>query len=254
MGKRLVARTLGILFAIALVLAVTGCGQGEDTDSTTGSSAASPSTSAGSPSTSAASPSTSAGSTSSSAVLTTASTGATYALTVGTTEGPYYITNTPQLVDGNLNTTGLPGDPITIVGHVYGGTDTSRPIAGAKIEIWQADSDGAYHPASNGDMSQYSAADIALRGYVLTDAAGRYQFTTVYPGYYPGRTRHLHIRSSADGFGGVTTQIIVPAMPGDGTTPNTDMIAQALPPANFVTFSDQNGIQTGTFDFFMGPD
>ena len=232
-----------MLFTVAWALAVAGCGEGENTDSTTGTTAASPSTSAVVPAAS-----------TTSAALTTTSTAVTYALTVGTTEGPYYITNTPQLTDGNLNTTGLPGDPITIAGHVYAGIDSSRPVAGAKIEIWQADSDGAYHPASNGDMSQYSAADIALRGYVLTDATGRYQFTTVYPGYYPGRTRHLHIRASADGFGGVTTQIIVPAMPGDGTTPDTDMIAQALPPPNFVTFSDQNGIHSGTFDFFLGPD
>jgi protocatechuate 3,4-dioxygenase beta subunit len=250
MGKRIALSSLVLLIAVGWVLTVTGCGQQRESALTTGAGVASSSTNVAAP----ASSTTMAGSTSTSTVATlTTISGATYALTVGTTEGPYYITNTPQLVDGNLNKTGLPGEPITIVGHVYGGTDTSRSIAGAKIEIWQTDRDGVYHPESNGDMSQYSAAEIALRGYVLTDDTGRYQFTTVYPGYYPGRTRHIHIRASADGFGGITTQIIVPAMPGDGTTPDErDRSGSAT--GQFVTFSDKDGVKAGTFNFFMGPD
>lgn len=175
-------------------------------------------------------------------------------LTVGTTEGPYYITNTPELTDLNLNFTGLPGDPIKVIGHVYSGTDTSKPLAGANIEIWQADADGVYHPEANGDMSKYRLSDIALRGYVVAGADGDYAFTTIYPGYYQGRTRHIHVRASAEGYGGVTTQIIVPAKADDGTTQENDMIAGSLPQANFVTFSDQNGTQTATFDFYLAPD
>jgi protocatechuate 3,4-dioxygenase beta subunit len=173
---------------------------------------------------------------------------------VGTIEGPYYITNTPKLTNGELNYTGLPGDPVKIVGHVYSGVYKTTPLAGAKIEIWQADSDGVYHLEANGDMSKYSLSDIALRGYVLADANGAYEFTTIYPGHYQGRTRHIHVRASADGYGGVTTQIIVPAKAGDSTTPENDMIARTLPQANFVTFSDQNGVQTATFDFHLAPD
>ncbi len=175
-------------------------------------------------------------------------------LTVATTEGPYYLTNTPQLANGNLNSTGLPGDPIKIVGHIYSGTDTSKPIVGAKIEIWQADSDGVYYPAASGDMSRYSASEIALRGFVLADSSGFYEFTTVYPGYYRGRSRHIHVRASAVGHGAVTTQIFMPPKAGDGTTPQNDMIASSLPSANLVTFSDQNGIQSATFDFYLAAD
>ena len=175
-------------------------------------------------------------------------------LTVRTSAGPYYITNTPPLVGADLNSTGLPGDPVEIVGHVYSGTDTSRPIAGAKIEIWQADRDGVYHPPASGDVSQYNATEIALRGYVLTDGNGAYEFTTIYPGHYWGRTRHIHVRASAAGHGEVTTQIIMPPKAGDGTTPQNDMIASSLPPANLVTFSDQNGIQSAAFDFYLAAD
>jgi len=175
-------------------------------------------------------------------------------LTVGTTEGPYYITNTAQLSGGDLNATGLPGEPIKITGFVYEGTDALSPIANAKVEIWHADSDGNYRPNSNGDASQYDAGELALRGYVLTDPSGRYEFTSIYPGYYPGRTRHIHVRVSADGFGGVATQIIVPPKTGDGVTPETDGIAQSLPEANFVTFADEAGVGVGSFDFHIARD
>ncbi len=103
-------------------------------------------------------------------------------------------------------------------------------------------------------MSQYDTSEIALRGYVLADGNGAYEFTTIYPGYYPGRARHIHIRASAAGYGGITTQIIVPPKAGDGTTPQNDMIASSLPPANLVTFSDQNGVQSGAFDFYLAAD
>lgn len=187
-----------------------------------------------------------------SAAQTTSATAA--GLTVGTTEGPYYITGTAELKDGNLNPGNLPGEAIKVSGHVYSGTGTSTPIPGAKIEIWHADSAGVYHPNANGPASQYSPDQLALRGYVLTDKNGYYQFTSIYPGYYQGRTRHIHVRASANGFGGVTTQIIVPPKAGDGTTPETDSIAQSLPKSYWVTFTPKNGVQETTFDFHLPAD
>jgi protocatechuate 3,4-dioxygenase beta subunit len=176
------------------------------------------------------------------------------ALTVGVTEGPYYITGTSELTNGELNYTGLPGDPIMISGYVYGGVGNSKPLAGAKIEIWQADNNGSYHPNTNGDASQFSAGELALRGYVLTDAKGYYQFTSIYPGIYPGRCRHIHVRVSASSYGGVVTQLIVPAKPGDSVTPEQDQIARSLPAVNHLTFETVDGVQTGSFDFHLGGD
>jgi len=175
-------------------------------------------------------------------------------LTVGTTEGPYYVTDTAELKDGNLNYTDLPGEPIMISGFVYDGPGTSTPVSGAKIEIWHADTSGNYRPNSNGSATQYSASELGLRGYVLTDANGRYEFTSIYPGYYPGRTRHIHVRATAEGIGGVITQIIVPPKSGDGTTPETDGIAQSLPQDNFVTFTDDGGVGVTSFDFHIAGD
>ena len=140
-------------------------------------------------------------------------------LTVGATEGPYYISNTAELRDGNLNAADLPGQPIKVSGHVYEGTGTSRPLPGAKIEIWQADNAGSYHPNSSGDANQIKPDRLALRGYVRTDATGHYEFGSVYPGQYGGRARHIHIRVSAAGHDALITQLVVPAKAGDQAAP-----------------------------------
>jgi len=175
-------------------------------------------------------------------------------LTVGVTEGPYYITSTAELTDGNLNYAGLPGDPVKVSGYVYGGVGNSTPLAGAKIEIWHADSSGSYHPNTNGDAGDFDPSELALRGYVLTDSSGYYEFTSIYPGIYPGRCRHFHVRASATGYGGIVSQLIVPALPGDSQTPETDQIAQSLPDVNDLQFTMNNRVLEATFDFHLGGD
>ncbi|HSK47308.1 MAG TPA: hypothetical protein VLA05_04785 [Coriobacteriia bacterium] len=175
-------------------------------------------------------------------------------LTVGTTAGPYFVSGSPELEDGNLNYSGLEGEPIRIVGHVYGGEGNSKPLAGAKVDMWHADAAGSYHPNSSGDAIDYGANVIALRGFVLTDENGAYAIDTIYPGYYEGRTRHIHVTTTAEDYGSITTQIIVPARSGDGATPENDSIARMLPDENHVTFENQDGVETATFDFHLGGD
>lgn len=68
------------------------------------------------------------------------------------------------------------------------------PIAGALVEVWHADAAGNY---SAFDIAQGNSANEAgqtfLRGFQASDAAGFVEFLTVYPGWYPGRTPHIHI-------------------------------------------------------------
>lgn len=165
-------------------------------------------------------------------------------VTSSTTEGPYYVTGTAQLVNGQLNYTGLSGDIIKISGYVYAGTDNTKPLANAKVDIWQADAGGNYHPASNGSVTKYNIDQIALRGYVLTDEKGYYEFNTIYPGEYEGRARHIHVRTMADGYTAVTSQLIMSKM-GDATPAEEDSIASSLPACHKLTFT--NG--SATFDF-----
>jgi protocatechuate 3,4-dioxygenase beta subunit len=170
-------------------------------------------------------------------------------LTAEVTEGPYYVSGTSAVVDGNLNTTSLPGTPITISGHVYEGLDNSKPMANAKIEIWHTDASGAYHPANNGPVTGYSAEEIALRGFITTDAQGAYQFNTIYPGEYTGRTRHIHIKISVAGKTTLTTQLIIPSLSGDQLSFDEDTISKGLPTCHLLKFDTSTKPETARFDF-----
>lgn len=170
-------------------------------------------------------------------------------LTVEAVEGPYHVTGMTELKDGNLNFTNLAGVPIEIAGHVYDGLDTTKPLAGAAVEIWHADSDGSYHPNGNGPASNYKPEEIALRGIVLTDAEGRYRFATIYPGEYSGRTRHIHFKIRGGNKPEFTTQLIVPAKPGDTLTFDDDDIAEGLPNCQLLALDETSSPAKATFDF-----
>jgi protocatechuate 3,4-dioxygenase beta subunit len=169
-------------------------------------------------------------------------------LSVAVTEGPYFVSSTAALANGNVNFTNLAGTPIQISGHVYQGLDAAHPIANAKIEIWHTDASGSYHPNGNGPVTNYKPEEIAMRGFVTTDANGAYSFTTIYPGEYTGRTRQIHFKiNSADKV--LTTQLIIPSLNGDKLTFDEDTIAQGLPNCALLKFDTTKKPETAIFDF-----
>jgi protocatechuate 3,4-dioxygenase beta subunit len=58
----------------------------------------------------------------------------------------------------------------------------------------------------------YDNAGYRLRGHVSTDAAGRFTFTTMVPGEYPGRTEHIHVKVTPPGGATLTTQVYFPGV------------------------------------------
>ena len=175
----------------------------------------------------------------------------TCGITAEVTEGPYYISGTAGLANGNLNYTVLPGDRLQVSGFVYEGVGTSRPVANAKIEIWHADNEGNYHPNGNGDASSYKTSALALRGFVLTGSDGSYAFNTIYPGEYSGRTRHIHFKINAIGFPGLTTQLIMPAKPGDRLSFDDDTVSKGLPDCQLLKVDSSTAPATASFDFHL---
>ena len=110
------------------------------------------------------------------------------------TEGPYYSTNTPvrsNIVSGQVGTkTTL---AITVI-------DTScKPVKGVRVDIWHANSAGKYS-AVEGNTQNF------LRGTQTTNTKGQATFTTIYPGWYPGRTMHLHFKVWKNGEQVLTSQ------------------------------------------------
>ena len=73
------------------------------------------------------------------------------------------------------------------------------PLTGAYVDIWHCDAKGIYsdEPSYNpggGTGTVVTSGQKFLRGYQITDENGQVQFTTIYPGWYSGRTIHIHVR------------------------------------------------------------
>ena len=112
------------------------------------------------------------------------------------TEGPFFV-------DERLNRSDIRSDPAD--GRVRPGTPLAltllvlrltggdcQPLPGAQVDIWHCDALGVYSDVR--DFVVNSVGQKFLRGYQVTDTRGAVQFITVYPGWYPGRTVHIHFK------------------------------------------------------------
>jgi hydroxyquinol 1,2-dioxygenase len=144
--------------------------------------------------------------------------------TESTVFGPFHREGAPEMPPGgNIAPLDTRGTPAVIAGRVL--DVNGRPIAGALLDVWQADSSGRYD-------SQYADGDeLHMRGRFHTDGDGRYLVRTVRPVHYaipgdgpvgrmlratnrhPWRPAHVHFVVSADGYEPVTTHIFDAADP-----------------------------------------
>jgi protocatechuate 3,4-dioxygenase beta subunit len=146
------------------------------------------------------------------------------------TEGPYFKTASPRR--SSLREPGMPGTKLVVSGRVVS-TDCT-PIVRALIDVWQADARG-----------EYDNAGFTLRGHQFTDGSGRYQFETIVPGVYPGRTRHIHVKVQAPGQPVLTTQLY---FPGEAQNRRDGLFDETL----LVSIADSDGGKAATFDFVLG--
>ena len=110
------------------------------------------------------------------------------------TEGPYFKASSPERT--NLRG-GAGGTKLVLTGTVV--TTDCKPVGRALVDFWQTDGAGAYDNSGFG-----------FRGHQFTDAQGRYSLETVFPGVYPGRTRHIHVKVQPAGGRVLTTQLYFP--------------------------------------------
>jgi protocatechuate 3,4-dioxygenase beta subunit len=104
-------------------------------------------------------------------------------LTPEQTEGPYYIDD--HLIRSDI-TDGRDGLPLDL-GLTVQDASSCEPIERATVEVWHCDADGRYSGV-NGVGGNF------LRGGQRTDANGLARFKRIYPGWYLGRTTHIHVK------------------------------------------------------------
>jgi protocatechuate 3,4-dioxygenase beta subunit len=104
------------------------------------------------------------------------------------TEGPFYLDL--NLVRRNIRG-GRKGTPLTLRFTVVN-AKTCKPIRNATVDIWHADAAGVYSGVS-GNKGTF------LRGIQRTDDKGRVRFESLFPGWYQGRTPHIHMKVFVSG-------------------------------------------------------
>jgi protocatechuate 3,4-dioxygenase beta subunit len=116
------------------------------------------------------------------------------------TEGPYFVDellNRSDIRSDPSDGTVKPGAPLRLAFNVSRiKADGCTPLEGALVDVWHCDALGVYSDVR--DPGFDTVGQKFLRGYQVTDAKGVAAFTTIYPGWYPGRTVHIHfkVRSS----------------------------------------------------------
>jgi hydroxyquinol 1,2-dioxygenase len=129
--------------------------------------------------------------------------------TQATVVGPFFVEASPRFNNGDDIARGAPGEPCFMHGRVLS-TD-GIPIAGARIDVWQADEHGFY------DVQYERLAEPRCRGHTYTESDGRWCFWSVRPQAYPipadgpvgdllaaanrspMRPAHVHFKVSAEG-------------------------------------------------------
>lgn len=142
--------------------------------------------------------------------------------TEATVLGPFFVDGAPLVELGGDISFGASGEPCWVEGTVT--STNGRPLAGARLEVWQADDEGFYDVQREGSR-------LSARAHLLTDDEGRYRFwaltPTPYPiphdgpvgrllaasGRSPLRASHLHFMASSPGHRDLITHIFVQGDP-----------------------------------------
>jgi protocatechuate 3,4-dioxygenase beta subunit len=113
------------------------------------------------------------------------------------TQGPFFVDEKLNRSNIRIDPSDgaiLPGVPLRLVLYVNQVVNNScTPLAGATVDVWHCDALGSYSDVrDNAGGSSDTRGKEYLRGYQVTDAQGKVEFQTIYPGWYEGRTVHLH--------------------------------------------------------------
>ena len=123
-------------------------------------------------------------------------------LTPEAAQGPFYFDR--KLVRTDI-TEGKPGAPLALTLQVVE-AEHCASLKTARVDVWHSDGLGVYSGYAR-QATGSTAGETFLRGTQFTDAEGAVHFTTIYPGWYPGRTPHIHFKVILDDKDLVTGQL-----------------------------------------------
>ncbi|MRG94363.1 protocatechuate 3,4-dioxygenase, partial [Polyangium spumosum] len=134
--------------------------------------------------------------------------GAACALVCGMTLGPCYA---ETIVRKDISE-GTPGLPMRLALRVV--DESCKPIDGAEVDVWHTSATGLYSGNDSVAMCTLNDAEALakrwFRGVQTTDANGRVDFDSCFPGWYSGRTIHIHFTVRVGGMEYVTSQLFFP--------------------------------------------
>lgn len=138
------------------------------------------------------------------------------------TEGPYYLDE--DLVRAEI-AEDRDGVPLRMMLQVV--TADCTPVEGARVDIWHCDAAGNYsgYATQGSDGTEDTSDQTFLRGTQTTGANGSVTFETIYPGWYRGRTTHIHYKVFLDERTVLTSQVFFP----DALS---EYLFQTVPPYN----------------------
>ena len=114
-------------------------------------------------------------------------------LTPRTDEGPYFVEE--RLLRSDIRgdaAGGAPeeGVPLVLALRVVGAAGNCPPVEGAHVDVWHCNAYGIY----SDEPAEKTVGRTFLRGCQLSGADGGVQFKTIFPGWYPGRAVHVHLK------------------------------------------------------------
>jgi protocatechuate 3,4-dioxygenase beta subunit len=188
-------QVLGMVGGLGLAL-VPGCSP--DSGSGSGSGSGSEPTTTGT-----------AASTAGAAAGPSAAAGTTCNLASEVTQGPFWLTDHPEVADLVQDRQGV---PLTLTLTVV---DTAcEPVGGAKVDIWHCDATGDYAGVGagggTGGAATRTSSENWLQGFQTAGRDGSVTFRTIYPGWYQGRAVHIHLKVFVGGDEVHTGQLFFP--------------------------------------------
>ncbi|MFK8033899.1 MAG: protocatechuate 3,4-dioxygenase [Hyphomicrobiales bacterium] len=141
-------------------------------------------------------------------------------LTPAATEGPFYpspamrredVDNDLVKILGSVQEAG--GEVIILKGRVLDADGYA--LEGRRIEIWQCDMNGKYMHSGDSQSIEFDPAFQGF-GHDISGADGSYEFRTIKPVTYPGRTPHIHVKVFDGSKEVLTSQFYIDGHPANG--------------------------------------